>query len=78
MFPGHFDEGIFSEYDTIIIRKGEAHSANCLSVNGRVLVQKGCPHTTKPIENEGFETVDIEMSECTKGGGSLACLSIVF
>ncbi|MFB0508178.1 MAG: dimethylarginine dimethylaminohydrolase family protein [Thermodesulfobacteriota bacterium] len=78
MFPGHFDDEIFSEYDRIIIQKGEAHSANCLSVNGKVLVQKGYPNTKKLIEDAGFETVDIEMSEFRKGGGSLTCLSIIF
>jgi dimethylargininase len=78
MFPGHFDEGIFSAYDRIIIQKKEAYSANCLSVNGKVLVQKGYPNTKKLIEDTGFETVDIEMSEFRKGGGSLTCLSIIF
>lgn len=78
MFPGHFDDRIFSEYDKIIVRKSEAYSANCLSVNGKVLVQKGYPNTKKLIENEGFETVEIEMSEFRKGGGSLTCLSIIF
>lgn len=78
MFPGHFDDRIFSEYDKIIIGEREAHSANCLSVNGKVLVQKGYPHTKSLIENEGFETVEIEISEFRKGGGSLTCLSIIF
>jgi dimethylargininase len=49
-----------------------------LSVNGKVLVQKGYPHTKKSIEDEGFDTVEIEMSEFRKGGGSLTCLSIIF
>jgi dimethylargininase len=78
MFPGHFDDSIFSEYDKIIIQEREACSANCVSVNGKVLVQKGYPHTKKSIEHEGFDTVEIEMSEFRKGGGSLTCLSIIF
>jgi dimethylargininase len=78
MFPGHFDDRIFSDFHKIIIDKREARSANCLSVNGKVLVQKGYPNTKKLIEDEGFETVEIEMSEFRKGGGSLTCLSIIF
>lgn len=78
MSPGHFDEDIFSEYNKIVIPKIEAHGANCLCVNGKVLVQKGCPQTVELIENEGFETVQIDLSEFRKGGGSLSCLSIIF
>ena len=75
---GHFDEKIFSEYQKIIVPEKEAYSANCLSVNGKVLIQKGCPNTKKLIENVGFETIEIEVSEFRKGGGSLTCLSIIF
>lgn len=78
MFPGHFDDRILSEYRKIMVNQREAHSANCLSVNGKVLVQKGYPNAKKLIENEGFETIEIEMSEFRKGGGSLTCLSIIF
>jgi dimethylargininase len=76
--PGHFDEKIFSEYHKIIVPKGEAQGANCLSVNGKVLIQRGYPITKKLIENEGFETIEIDVSEFRKGGGSLTCLSIIF
>ncbi len=75
---GHFDEKIFSEYHRIIVPEKEAYSANCLSVNGKVLIQKGYPNTKRLIENEGFETVEIEVSEFRKGGGSLTCLSVIF
>jgi len=75
---GHFDEKIFSEYHKIIVSEKEAYSANCLSVNGKVLIQKGYPNTRKLIENEGFETIEIEVSEFRKGAGSLTCLSIIF
>jgi dimethylargininase len=75
---GHFDEKIFSEYHKIIVPEKEAYGANCLSVNGKVLIQKGYPNARKLIENDGFETIEIEISEFRKGGGSLTCLSIIF
>jgi dimethylargininase len=78
LFPGHFDDKIFSEYKKIIVPKREAYSANCLSINGKVLVPKGYPLTKKLIENEGFETIEAEISEFRKGGGGLTCLSIIF
>ena len=78
LVPGYFDDNVFSEYKKIIIPEKEAYSANCLSINGKVLISKGYPHTKKLIENEGFEILEIEMSEFRKGGGSLTCLSIIF
>jgi dimethylargininase len=78
MSPGRFDEEIFAEYKKIVIPKTEAHGANCLSMNGKVLIQEGYPSTRKLIEDEGFETVEIEVSEFRKAGGRLTCLSIIF
>jgi dimethylargininase len=78
MSPGHLDNKVFSQYNKIIIPKTEAHGANCLSINGKVLIQEGYPSAKKLIEDEGFETVEIEVSELRKAGGGLTCLSIVF
>jgi dimethylargininase len=75
---GYFDENIFSAYQRIIVHPDDAYSANCLAVNGRVIVSKGFPRTRDGIEAAGFETIELDMSEFRKGGGSLTCLSIVF
>jgi dimethylargininase len=78
MIPGHFDEKIFGGYRAIIVPRHEAYAANCLSVNGKVLVSRGYPQMKKLIEGRGFETIDLEMSEFRKGHGSLTCLSKIF
>jgi dimethylargininase len=78
MMPGHFDQEIFAGYEAIIVPKGEAYAANCLSVNGKVLVSRGYPEAKRLIEDRGFKTVDLEMSEFRKGHGSLTCLSKIF
>ena len=78
MFPGRFDEAVFNEYNRIIVPEEEAYAANCLSVNGKVLVSAGYPRTRELIEDAGFETISIEMSELRKGEGALTCLSIIF
>ncbi len=78
LVPGYFDDKVLSEYKKIMIPKKEGYSANCLSINGRILIPKGYPNTKKLIENEGFETIEIEMSEFRKGDGGLTCLSIIF
>lgn len=75
---GHFDEKIFSQYDIIIVPEEEAYAANCLVVNGKVLLPKGFPKTKPLIEAKGFSVIEMEMSEIEKADGALTCLSIIF
>lgn len=75
---GYFDESIFCNYTLIRVSKIEEYSANCVAVNGKVIVIAGYPQTKAAIEAAGFETIEVEMSEFKKGGGSLTCLSIIF
>ncbi|UCG52063.1 MAG: N(G),N(G)-dimethylarginine dimethylaminohydrolase [Candidatus Latescibacterota bacterium] len=76
--PGHVDETIFCNYTLIPVSKEDEYSANCLSVNGKVLVIAGYPRTKAAIEAAGFETIELETTEFKKAGGSLTCLSIIF
>lgn len=75
---GNFDIEILSGLRKIIVAKGEEYAADCLTVNGTVLVAKGYPKTRRLIENEGFWTEELEMSEFRKGEGALTCLSIIW
>jgi dimethylargininase len=73
--PGHLDADIFSEYRIIEVPAEEAYAANCLALGSRVIVSKGYPRTKAAVEAEGFETLELDMSEFRKGHGSLTCLS---
>lgn len=76
--PGHLDDDVFSRYDRITVPGSESHAANCLSVNGTVLVPAGAPETRQLIEEAGFETLELDISESHKAGGGLTCSSIIF
>lgn len=76
--PGFVDRGAFANYRVLEVPEEEHYAANCVSVNGTVIVSDGYPETRSKIEAAGFETVALEMSEFRKGGGSLTCLSILF
>lgn len=78
MVPGHFDERIFAGYKKVIVPVEEAYSANCLAVNGKVVVPSGYPRTRECIAKEGFATVEVDISEFRKGNGGLTCLSVLF
>jgi dimethylargininase len=75
---GNLDTNILSGLRKIIVPKGEEYAADCLAVNGTVLMAKGYPKTKRLIENRGFRVEELEMSEFRKGEGALTCLSIIW
>jgi dimethylargininase len=75
---GHFDTDVLREYKKIVVPRGEEYAADCLAINGTVLMAKGFPKTKKLIEKEGFVVKELEMSEFRKGDGALTCLSILW
>ena len=75
---GHFDASVLQGLNRIVVPEGEEYAADCLAVNGTVLIAKGYPKTKKLIEKEGFRTEELEMSEFRKGEGALTCLSIIW
>lgn len=75
---GDFDTGIMRDYKKIVVPRGEEYAADCLAINGTVLIAKGYPKTKSLIEKEGFVVEELEMSEFRKGEGALTCLSIIW
>jgi len=75
---GHFDTDILQDYNEIVVARGEEYVADCLAINGTVLMAKGFPETKKLIGKEGFFVKELEMSEFRKGDGALTCLSILW
>ncbi len=76
--PGHVAETVFAGYRRITVPPHEAHAANCLSINGVVLLPAGAPETRARIEEAGYETLEVNISESHKAGGGLTCSSIIF
>jgi len=68
----------FQQYHIIQIPEEESYAANCVWINGTVLVPEGYPQTLQKIRDEGYETVTLEMSEFRKVDGGLSCLSLRF
>jgi dimethylargininase len=75
---GFFETDLLRGYRRIVVPKGEEYAADCLAVNGTVLVAKGYPKTQKLIERAGFLIRELDVSEFRKGDGALTCLSILF
>ena len=69
---------MFSGYDLIRLNSAEEYAANCLSLNGRVLIAGGFPATKRELDHLGYETIALDMSEFQKMDGGLSCLSLRF
>ena len=74
-FVGH---PVFNSFNKIEIDLADAYSANCIYVNGTVLIPAGYPATRAKIEAAGLKTLAVDTSEFRKIDGGLSCLSLRF
>ena len=68
----------FADFQRIEVDPGEAYAANSLWVNSTVLVPEGYPLTRDKIEQAGYPTLTLDVSEFRKLDGGLSCLSLRF
>jgi dimethylargininase len=68
----------FRAYELIRVAPEESYAANCVRVNGRVLVAAGYPRLTADLAARGFDPLVLDMSEFQKMDGGLSCLSLRF
>jgi dimethylargininase len=68
----------FKKFNIIPVDPGEAYAANCIWVNGTVIVPEGYPRTRQKIDAAGYNTLPVDVSEFRKLDGGLSCLSLRF
>jgi dimethylargininase len=68
----------FQNFSILPVDEQEAYAANCVWINGSVLVPKGFPRTKHLIEQEGYTAIEVDVSEFRKLDGGLSCLSLRF
>ena len=66
------------QYQCIAVASDESYAANCVSVNGCVLIPAGHPRTEALVQRAGFATQAMDMTEFQKMDGGLSCLSLRF
>ena len=62
----------------IVVPEDEAYGANCIWVNGTVIVAEGYPTVLKAVQDLGYKTLVVDTSEYRKVDGGLSCLSLRF
>jgi len=68
----------FQKYNILKIDDDESYAANSVWINGIVLIPQGYPKAKNLIENAGYSTIEIDVSEFSKLDGGLSCLSLRF
>lgn len=72
------DKEVFDGFDRIVIPEAEAYAANCIWVNGTVIVPEGYPAVLNAIKEAGYPVLTVDTSEFRKIDGGLSCLSLRF
>ncbi len=68
----------FASLDKLIVPDDEAYAANCVWINGTVLVASGHSRVRAMIQSSEYSVLELDMSEFRKLDGGLSCLSLRF
>jgi dimethylargininase len=66
----------FAGCDVVRVDCEEAYAANCVALNGKVLLASGFPKIERALRDRGHDVVLVPMSEFQKMDGGLSCLSL--
>ena len=66
----------FRRFNILLVEEDELYAANCIWVNYVVLIASGYPKKKQIIEQAGYKTRSLDMSEFRKVDGGLSCLSL--
>ena len=79
LVSGEFiDKPEFAQYEKYIIPEDEAYAANCIWMNGKVIVPDHFPKVAQIVRDAGYEVILVDTSEYRKIDGGLSCLSLRF
>lgn len=65
-------------FNILEVDENESYAANAVWINDKVLVPSGYLKTKEMIENAGYNTIEVDVSEYRKLDGGLSCLSLRF
>ena len=68
----------FFNYELVPVEGQEQYAANCVRINDHVLLAAGYPLFAGKLQELGYQTMALEMSEFRKMDGGLSCLSLRF
>lgn len=66
------------QFNILEIDASESYAANCIWVNGTVILPAGYPKAKQVIAAAGYPIIEVDVSEFRKLDGGLSCLSLRF
>lgn len=72
------DNPLFQQFDIIQVEKDEEYAANCILVNGYIIMPKGYNKLKETLTKLHYIIIELEISEFKKMDGGLSCLSLRF
>ena len=69
---------VFKNYELIDVDKEEAHAANALLVDQKVIYPSSFPRTLEKLVNAGLDVTQVNVSELQKAEGAVTCCSLIF
>ena len=76
--PERVDVGPFKSFKWVEVEEKDSYVANCLAMKNQVIIPKGYQKVKEKIHQQGFETIELEMSEFEKADGGITCLNLIF
>ena len=70
------DHPAFRNFNILIVTPEEQGTANCIAINGKILMPAGFPQARKMLDKINSEVIEIDISEFAKIDGGLTCLSL--
>ena len=67
-----------SVHRLIVTPKDERFGGNCISDGKRILIHKGSDKTKAILAREGYDVIELDLSEFAKIDGAMTCLSKLF
>lgn len=75
--PQWIDAGQLTGFRHIAVAATEPFAANCLAVNGAIHLSARCARTRELLEQRGFTTRMLNITEFEKAEAGLTCLSLI-
>lgn len=72
------NEAALAPFELVRVAPSEDYAANCVRVNGHLLMPSGFPQLEATLRSLGYAVIALDMSEYQKMDGGLSCLSLRF
>lgn len=72
------DKPEFRHFNLVEIPEDESYAANCIWVNGTVIMPAGYPVSRGRIAALGYPVIEVDTSEFRKLDGGVSCMSLRF